>query len=331
MKTSKQSQHPAGMFLAVLVMAGAAFLPLRLHANEEKSVGKQPTFASPEDAIKALIDAVKAADHTALHEIFGPAHKDLVTGDKVEDEANFARFSKAITQMCNPALQGDDKIILNIGAENWPFPIPLVKKDDRWFFDTDAGKEEIINRHIGEDEINAIGVCRTYVDAQRQYASKDRDGSEVLKYAQNFKSASGKKDGLYWEAAANEETSPFGPLVAEAREEGYSPGKNGEGPHPFHGYIFKILTRQGPAAPGGKYNYIINGNMIAGFALAAYPSKWGDSGIMTFVINQQGKLYQRNLGPETGEIARAMLEYNPDKNWAPVPEQGAAVPPGVRP
>jgi hypothetical protein len=307
----------------MLLMAAVAFLPLQLHAEEEKSTAKQRTFASPEEAIQALIDATKAADHAVLHEIFGPGHKDLVTGDKVEDEANFAKFSKEITQLCNPTHQGEDKVTLNIGAENWPFPIPLVKKDGRWFFDTDAGREEIINRHIGEDELNTIGVCRTYAEAQRQYASKDRDGSEILKYAQKFKSSPGKKDGLYWEALENEEASPYGPLVAEARAEGYGPKKKGEGPHPFHGYLFKILTAQGPAAPGGKYNYIINGNMIAGFAMVAYPSKYGESGIMTFIINQQGKLYQRDLGPKTEEIARAMSEYNPDKKWTLVTEQGA--------
>ena len=321
MKTSKRSHHAARMILSVLAIAACVFMPLKLNAEEEQSAGKQRTFASPEEAIQALSNATKAADHAALQEIFGPGHKDLVTGDKVEDEANFAKFSKEMGQTCNPTRKGDDKIILNIGAENWPFPIPLVKKDNVWFFDTAAGKEEIINRHIGEDELNTIGVCRTYLDAQRQFASKDRDGSELLKYAQKFKSTPGKQDGLYWEAVANEEVSPYGPLVAEARAEGYGPKKNGEGPRPFHGYIFKILTMQGPAAPGGKYNYIINGNMIAGFALVAFPSKWGDSGIMTFIINQQGKLYQRDLGAKTEEIARTMTEYNPDKNWVLVPEQ----------
>jgi hypothetical protein len=325
MKSSRQSQHPALILIPVLVMAtGAAFLPLRLQADDEQSAAKQRTFASPEEAVQALTDATKAADHAALHEIFGPGQADLVTGDKVEDEANFARFSKALAQMCNPAREGDDKVILNIGAENWPFPIPLVKKEARWFFDTDAGKEEIINRHVGDDELNTIGVCRTYVAAQRQYASKDRDGSEVFKYAQKFKSAPGKKDGLYWEATADEDSSPFGPLVAEARDEGYGPRKAGEAPHPFHGYVFRILTSQGPAAPGGQYNYIINGNMIAGFAMVAYPDKWGDSGVMTFTINQQGKLYQKDLGLKTEEIARAMTEYNPDKSWTPVTELDTA-------
>jgi len=307
----------------MLVMAAGAVLPLHLHAGEDKSTSEQRTFASPEDAIQVLSDATKAGDHVALHDIFGPGHKDLITGDKVEDEANFARFSKAIAQMCNPTHQGDDKIILNLGAENWPFPIPLVKKDNRWFFDTDAGKEEIINRHIGEDELNTIGVCRTYVDAQRQYASKDRDGSDVLKYAQKLKSTPGTKDGLYWETAADEEVSPLGALVAEAREEGYSAKKSGEGPRPFHGYVFTILTKQGAAAPGGKYSYIINGNMIGGFAIIAYPIKWSDSGVMTFIISHQGKLYQRNLGPKTAEMVKAISEYNPDKRWTPVSELGA--------
>jgi len=324
MQTSKKLLHPASMFITMLIMAAAAFLPLQLNADDGKSAAKQRTFASPEEAIQALTDATKATDHAALHEIFGPGHKDLTTGDKVEDEANFAQFSKQISQMCNPTHQGEDKVILNIGAENWPFPIPLVKKDGRWAFDTDAGKEEIINRHIGEDELNTIGVCRTYVDAQRQYASKDRDGSELLKYAQKFKSTPGKQDGLYWEAAANEEISPYGPLVAEARVEGYGPKKNGESPQPFHGYLFKILTAQGPAAPGGKFSYIINGNMIAGFALVAYPSKWGESGIMTFIINQQGRLFQRDLGSKTEAIARGMSEYNPDKSWNLVPDQDSA-------
>jgi hypothetical protein len=302
----------------MLAIATGALLPLLLRADEEKPVGKQRTFETPAEAIQALTDATKAADHTELDAIFGPSHKDLLTGDKVEDEANFDRFSKAVMKMCNSSHEGEDKIILNIGAENWPFPIPLVKKSERWFFDTDAGKEEIINRHIGDNEINAIGVCRTYVDAQRQYASKDRDGCGVFKYAQKFKSTQGRRDGLYWETTASEETSPYGPLVAEAREEGYKPKMKGEAPHPFHGYLFKILTAQGPSAPGGKYNYIINGNMIAGFALVAFPDKWGESGVMTFVISQQGKLFQRNLGIRTVEIARAMSAYDPDKSWTEV-------------
>jgi len=319
MKLSRQLNHPALTFIPVLVMAtGAAFLPLQTQADEEKSAAKQLTFASPEEAVKALTEATKAADHTELGKIFGPGHDDLVTGDRVEDETNFSRFSEALAEMCNTAREGDDKVILNIGAENWPFPIPLVKKDARWFFDTDAGKEEIINRHVGDNELNTIGVCRTYVEAQREYATKEHDDSEVLKYAQKFRSTLGKQDGLYWEVTGDKESSPFGVLVAEAWDEGYVPRKTGDAPHPFHGYIFRILSSQGPTAPGGKYNYIINGNMIAGFAMVAYPDKWGYSGVMTFIINQQGKLYEKDLGAKTEDIARAMTAYDPDKGWLPV-------------
>ena len=324
MKIQNPFPYRAHMLLAMLAAAAIAILPAQLRAEEKKADEKQRMFATPEEAIKALVDATKAADHDALHEIFGPEGRTLVTGDKVQDDAAFQQFSREVAKMCTPVPQGDGKVILNIGDQNWPFPIPLVKKNDRWFFDTAAGKEEIIDRHIGADELNTIGVCRTFVDAQRQYASKDRDGSEVLKYAQKFKSTPGKKDGLYWESAASEEASPFGPLVAEARAEGYPAHKPGEGPHPFHGYIFKILTRQGAAAPGGKYSYIINGNMIAGFAMIAYPANWGESGIMTFIVNQQGKVFQRNLGPKTALLATDITEYNPDKSWMVVKDQEVA-------
>ncbi|MGO8677985.1 MAG: DUF2950 family protein [Limisphaerales bacterium] len=200
-------------------------------------------------------------------------------------------------------------------------PIPLVKADGHWQFDTAAGKEEIINRHIGKDELHAIGVCRAYVAAQRQYASAKPDASGRTKYAQTFKSTPGKKDGLYWPPAENEPASPFGPLVAEAHAEGY--GKHqGAGPHPFHGYYFRILTRQGKAAPGGKLDYMSQGNLTGGFALVAYPEHWDQSGIMTFIVNQEGKVYQRNLGEKTSRVAGAMKEYNPDGRWTLVQDEG---------
>jgi hypothetical protein len=315
MKSSNQHRHSAWVLIALLIMGNGASLSLEVHAKEQKPATKRRTFASPGEAILSLTAAIKDGDHSALHEIFGPGDKNLVTGDKVQDEANFARFSKEIMQTCNPIRRGNATIILNIGAENPPFPIPLVKKDGRWFFDTNAGKEKIIERHVGEDELDAIGVCRTYVDAQRKYARRDRDGSEVLKYAQKLTSTGGKHDGLYWQAAGNGKISPFGLLVAEARREGYSSKKHDEIPHPFHGYLFKILSRQGPAARGGSYNYIIDSNMIGGFAMVAYPFSWGDSGIMTFIINQRNKIYERNLGSKSGEIAAAMSAFNPDKNW----------------
>ncbi len=202
-------------------------------------------------------------------------------------------------------------------------PIPLVKTDGQWRFDTAAGKEEIINRHIGKDELHAIGVCRAYVTAQRQYASLNPQTGGEAKYALKFKSAPGKKDGLYWASAENEPASPFGPLVAEAHAEGYASHK-GSGPHPFHGYYFRILTRQGKDAPGGKMNYVSGGHLTGGFALVAYPEHWDQSGIMTFIVNQDGKIYQRNIGEKTSRIAGAMKEYNPDSEWTPVQEEGAS-------
>jgi hypothetical protein len=200
-------------------------------------------------------------------------------------------------------------------------PIPLVKADGQWHFDTAAAKEEIINRHIGKDELCAIGVCRAYVTAQRQYASANQGAGGTANYAQKFKSTPGKKDGLYWSAAANEPASPFGPLVAEAHAEGYV-SNSSAGPHPFHGYYFRILTRQGPAAPGGKKDYLSHGSLTGGFALVAYPEHWDQSGIMTFIIAQDGKVFQRNLGEKTSRLAAAIKEYNPDSDWTPVQDEG---------
>ncbi len=202
-------------------------------------------------------------------------------------------------------------------------PIPLVKADGQWRFDTAAGKEEIINRHIGKDELNAIGVCRAYVTAQRQYSAANAEAGGGAKYALKFKSSPGKKDGLYWPAAGKEPASPFGPLVAQAHAEGYGQEKSA-GPKPFHGYCFRILTRQGKDAPGGEMDYMSGGNLTGGFALVAYPALWDQSGIMTFIVNQDGKVCQRNLGEKTFQIAKAMTEYNPGSDWTLVQDEGVS-------
>jgi hypothetical protein len=236
----------------------------------------------------------------------------------VQDANNAQRFAATMSQSCTQVKEGDNKITLEVGTNNWPYPIPLVRAGGQWFFDTAAGKEEMINRHIGKDELCAIGVCRTYVIAQRQYASNVGGG---VNYAQHFKSTPGTKDGLYWPVTEGETASPFGPLVAEAHAEGYVTHKSA-GPHPFHGYYFKILTRQGEAAPGGKMNYLSDGNLTGGFALVAYPEHWDQSGIMTFIVDQDGKVYQRNLAEKTSQIAATMKKYNPDSNWTLVPDEG---------
>jgi len=302
------------------------FSPADLHAAEQKEGQQQPlvaqrAFASPDEAAKALQAAAAAKDKAALLEIFGPEFKELLTGDEVQDANNSQRFATALALGCNPVKEGEDKITFEVGTNNWPMAIPLVKANGQWHFDTTAGKEEIINRHIGKDELHAIGVCRAYVAAQRQYASMVPKVGGGANYAQKFKSTSGKKDGLYWESAENEPASPLGPLVAQAHAEGYGTHK-GTGPHPFHGYYFRILTRQGKAAPGGKMNYMSEGILAGGFALVAYPDRWDQSGIMTFIVNQDGKVFQRNYAEKTSRIAGAMKEYNPDSEWTLVPDEG---------
>ena len=273
--------------------------------------------------MKALQTAAEARDKGALDEIFGPQCHELLTGDDVQDANNAKRFAAAMAQGCTPVKEGGDKITLEVGTNNWPMPIPLVKADGQWHFDTAAGKEEIINRHIGRDELHAIGVCRAYVAAQIQYANMNPRVGGGANYALKFKSTAGTKDGLYWPTAESEPASPFGPLVAEAHAEGY--GNHSASPtHPFHGYYFRILTQQGPAAPGGKMNYKSEGVLAGGYALVAYPEHWDQSGIMTFIVNQNGKIFQQNLGENTAQIAGALQEYNPDSEWTPAQDEGVA-------
>jgi hypothetical protein len=288
----------------------------------EAGAASQRYFASPEDALKALVEAVKSKDAAELDQIFGPARKELLSDDEVQQAAGLEAFAKHLAEKTDLVKENDSTVILHIGNENWPFPIPIVRKDGHWFFDTEAGKEEILNRRIGENELTAVLVCRTYVKAQREYALKDWENTGVLAYAQKLRSDPGRKNGLFWRTKPGEEISPFGELVAQAWKEGYKRSKAAfrEESTPFHGYYFRLLTRQGKNAPGGKYNYVINGNMVAGFALVAFPANWGRSGVMTFIVNQQGKVYQKNLGPETTKIAQEMNSYNPDGNWTLVKE-----------
>jgi len=314
------------LFSFALLTAAAGLLPVKLQAADPDATPAQPViteqlFASPDEAVKALQTATEGKDHSALQSIFSPEFSELLTGDKVQDANNAQRFAAAMAQGCNQVKSGDDTITLEVGTNHWPYPIPLVKADGQWHFDTAAGKEEIINRHIGKDELCAIGVCRTYVIAQRQYAGANPAHGGVVNYAQKFKSTPGHKDGLYWPAVEGEAASPFGPLVAEAHAEGYVAHK-GNGPHPFHGYYFKILTRQGEAAPGGKMDYMSQGMLTSGFALMAWPEHWDQSGIMTFIVNQDGKVYQQDLGEKTSRIVGAMKEYNPDSEWTLVPDEG---------
>jgi hypothetical protein len=294
--------------LTVTLVALLALTPL----TQAAEVGT--TFAKPEEAAQALGKAAAAKDRDAVRAIFGLATDELVASDPVQMANDLETFAAAFQIAHRLTKKSDTGMVLEIGKDNWPFPIPLAQQDGRWYFDTDAGKDELLTRRIGRNELDTLETVRTYVDAQREYASRDRNGSQVLQYAQKFASTSGKKDGLYWPADLDGEISPLGPLVAEAQGEGYSK-KGSDEPVPYHGYYFKILTREGSHAPGGKYDFVINGNMIAGFALVAWPAQYGESGIMTFIVNQQGRVYQKDLGAKTGELARTMTEYDPDPTW----------------
>lgn len=291
----------------------ALVLPVGARAVDEQ------IFASPQEAVNALVTAATKHDTNALHSIFGPEGRNLISPDAVQATKAFKMFVQHLTEKVQLVTNSNSKATLEIGTNGWPFPIPLVKQNGRWFFDTAAGREEILARRIGRDELGAISVCNAYVEAQREYASEDRMGGGVLAYAQFLRSTPGTHDGLFWPAKAGEELSPLGPLVAQARVEGYhrSARMMNEQLAPYHGYYFKILTCQGKHAPGGKYNYIINGRMIAGFALVAWPAEWSNTGVMTFIVNQQGKVYQKNLGPKTTKIAKAMTAYDPNDTWTP--------------
>jgi hypothetical protein len=294
--------------------------PGRLQGQAPAWTGQRP-FSTPAEASQGLMAAVKAHDQQAIRELFGPEVTNLLTGDAVLDEKHFETFAADLAEHCELLPQGSNKVTLEIGRELWPFPIPLIKTNGAWVFDTMAGEEEIINRHIGRDEYYAIGVCRAYVTVQREYGRRFAGADGTPKYAQRLKSQPGKKDGLYWPPEAGGAPSPLSSFVADASLEGYT-WSNARGPRSFHGYFFKILTRQGSAAPGGKSNYIRNGEMTGGFALVAYPVRWGESGIMTFLVNQDGVVYQRDLGQKTTTIAAGLKAYNPDARWTVVREPG---------
>lgn len=288
--------------------------------NSDQEAGQpasgQPLYNSDQEAVDALLQAVQGPDNRqAVHRVLGVEEQEISSGDPVADAKGFDKFSARMKEKTRLEKVSDAKSILHVGSEDWPFPFPIVKgADGKWFFDGGAGKAEVLARRVGANELMAIKVCHAYVDSQREYASKARDNSDVLKYAQRFRSTEGKHDGLYWNADGQEE-SPFGETIAQAGREGYNWGQKGAIHMPYHGYLFRIIKKQGSAAPGGKYDYVINGNMIAGFALVAYPDKYGASGIMTFIVNHQGKVYQKDLGTQTVQTASKMDEYNPDSTW----------------
>ena len=274
----------------------------------------QKVFPSPEEAVRALIDASKGKETKPLLDILGPeARSFLETGDPVSDRESRERFVKFYGESNALVKSGETKMLLEVGKDKWPFPIPIVKESSGWRFDTKEGREEIVNRRIGRNELDVIQVCLAYVDAQLEYYRRNPLNVPLLQYAQKFLSTKGKRDGLYWEAKQGDEPSPFGSLIARARAEGYK-GAAGK-PVPYHGYYYKILTGQGPNAAGGAYDYVVRGKMLGGFGMVAYPAQYGSSGIMTFVVNHDGVVYEKDLGPKTAQTAASMTKFNPDKSW----------------
>jgi hypothetical protein len=276
----------------------------------------QRNFASPEDAAAALAQAVKAQDRAATLAVLGQDAADWISsGDAVADRGSIARFIAAYDAK-HAIVRDGNKATLTLGADDFPFAFPIIRNGERWRFDTAAGKEEMLARHIGENELSAIKVLQAIVDAQMEYASEDRNGDGVLAYAQKFASSPGKRDGLYWPVKDGEKASPLGELVARASGEGYR--KNDKNPSAYHGYYYRMLTSQGKNAPSGALDYVIHGRAIGGFAAIAYPARYGNSGIMTFIVNQDGKLYQADLGPNTQARARQMQQFDPGPEWSPV-------------
>ena len=279
-------------------------------------VSAQQDFKTVDEAASALAGAAKAGDRKAIVTVLGPDGQDIVSsGDEVADAATRQKFVAAYDAKHQIAMEGDNKAVLVIGQEDFPLPIPLVRKDGSWRFDTAAGREEILFRRVGRDELDAIQSCLAYVDAQNEYAERDRTGAGANTYAQRIISAPGKKDGLYWPTSQGEDASPLGELIAEATEQGY---RVGEGRTPYHGYYFKILSKQGPDAPGGAFDYVVKGKMIGGFSLVAYPAEYRNSGVMTFIVNHTGNVFQKDLGPDTAKLAERMTSFNPDRSWTKV-------------
>jgi len=346
------------LILTICLTSGATLVAAQVETQDKSQVQStgQVRFASPEEAMRGLVEAAKAKDRGALAEIFGAEHQaEMFSGDQVQDNEEMDEFAADVQESAKLEKVDDTHFTLLIGTENWPFPMPIVKEENQWRFDSETGQEELMNRRVGQNELSTILTCRAYVLAQREYFDQQQENVEnndgVAEYARRIMSSPGRRDGLYWDTAEGEMPSPLGILVASARAEGYgagsqsneqsrislqninltnaqqtdqNPDPNRDSPvrsrNPYHGYYFKILTRQGPDARGGSYDYVINGNMIAGFALIAFPDKWGSSGVMTFVVNQQGRVYEKNLGPETASIAGPIDEYNPDPTWSLVQE-----------
>jgi hypothetical protein len=312
------SPDRAGLFTLVLALVAM----VSAGCAHEPPQPEQRTFKTPGEATDALVGALRAWSPDQFHQILGPVGGDVLdSGDAVADHNAADRFLREYDEKHELVTGGDGQVILVVGRGDWPMPIPLVREKDGWRFDSEAGKDEIINRRVGRNELDTIEVCRAIADAQREYALFNPNGDDVHEYARKFLSDPGKRDGLYWPTAEGEAPSPLGPLVAAAVEQGYSASANPSGQaRPYHGYCFRMLTAQGESAKGGVQDYVVKGRMIGGFAAVAYPADYGNSGVMTFMVNHEGVVYQKDLGDDTENLARAMKAFDPGPGWQAVPE-----------
>jgi hypothetical protein len=300
------------MLGAALALSACATAPM---ATSHATMPQQQVFATPDEAVDALVVATRADNKTQIAKILGPQSGKLIhSGDKVADQKARERFLTAYDKAHSLETESNGNEALVVGEEEWPMPIPLVQVSGGWQWDTAAGAEEILNRRIGRNELNVIEVARAYVEAQQEFAAQ-HSIDHKHEYAQRFVSSEGQHDGLYWPAASGEEESPLGPLIAKAEAQGYSSKEGIANLEPYHGYYYRILTRQGPHAAGGAKDYIKDGHMVHGFALIAFPARYGDSGVMSFIVNQNGIVYEKNLGPGTAKIAAGMMVYDPDSSW----------------
>lgn len=312
----------AGAFLAGSLALFAATAPSFAETQASPEIGR--TFETPCDAVRALRCAVRQSDRAELRAIFGPASGPLLnSGDQVQDRARLGRIKLLFEEDERIDRRADGTVNLILGQERWPFPVPISRAEQGWYFDTEAGKQAILDRRIGQNELEAIAAARRYVEAQREYASEDRDGDGEAEFARRILSSPGKRDGLFWARRPGESPSPLGPLAARAADQGYEAG--GSKPLPFQGYYFRILTRQGEHAPGGRMNYVRkDGSMSDGFALLAYPAKWGSSGIMSFMVGDTGTIYESDLGENTERTARKIESFDPGPGWQALDEQDEA-------
>lgn len=315
--------HPKWLkIMLAALFCGTAAISVKAYAKHPADGEQVLQFASPQEAAKFLIEALRADDLEQLEALVGTGYTEIFfSGDDIADGNNRKTFAAAADRHLRIEQTPKGKgATLYVGEQEWPFPVPLKKNGKTWVFDAAKGKEELLNRRIGRNELAVLRVLRAYVEAQFEYAGQDRDGDGIAEYAQKLASDAGTQNGLYWGVPPGMPPSPLGPLVAYAQLD-LSPKAAKETPPPYHGYYYKILYRQGHKAPGGNYMYVVNGNMISGFGLLAFPEHYGESGIYTFAVNHRGEIYQRDLGPATARTAAAMKEYNPDENWERVKQE----------